>query len=111
MPFHSTTTLYEPGDVVKVRDDLVPYESAHDIRDWIYYRMQECYSGVVANKKMSALRGEHVTITHVINSSYRISEDDGRWVWTDEMFSGLADKTDEQTTMPDIDYDSFDWGE
>ena len=101
---HSRTTLYEAGDVVRVRDDLVPYESVHDFSDRIYYRMQGRHSGVIANKEMSKLCGKYVTITYVVNDSYRISEDNGNWIWTDEMFSGLYEPEEVPAFEPeDID--------
>ena len=103
----SITTLYGPGDVVKIRDDLVPYESVHDFKDRTYYRMWGWDRGIVANKEMSELRGKYVTITDITNGRYKISEDNGRWAWTDEMFEGIF----VPTPMPDPEntYEDFDW--
>lgn len=111
MPLHSNTTLYEPGDVVRVRDDLVSTSGQYD--NYVYYRMStDRNSKCIANDDMIKLRGQPVTIKEFVTNGgikYRIYEDGGLWNWTDEMFSGYAEE--ETIPVPNVDYDSFDWVE
>lgn len=75
--------LYKPGDVVQV-------VSTHP-RDGFYYNLnpislarEEAYTGMVDDMKDRG--GQSVTIDYIDGSYYRIKEDYGEWVWTDEMF-------------------------
>jgi len=74
---------YKQGDMVKVRDDLVIG------RDYAMDDGHSCYNFV---RSMDALRGETVTITDVGENGYFIEEDDEFCIWTDQMFSGIAEQ-------------------
>jgi hypothetical protein len=70
------------GDKVRVRDDLELGErysmSNHNFSDFV-------------TSEMIMFKGKEVTILDDnFCGKYRIKEDNGKWRWTDEMFSGLA---------------------
>ena len=76
--------MYQPGDIVIVRKDLDKYKS---------YKM---FAGPYKDKTwgihtdMCLMRGQAVHISGIHEyGAYLISETD-EFVWTDEMFSGLA---------------------
>ncbi len=113
MPSHSTITLYEPGDVVKVRDDIIS-SSNKPYADIVFYPMSKDLGNYAAvSDKMARLAGECVTIEWVEDrydgKKYHIREDGGAWCWTDGMFSGYANEV--VLPDPDVDYDVFDWNE
>lgn len=83
---------YKVGDKVRVVDDLGSRE---------FYYMEYSDEHDVAVPEMRKHRGLIVTIKSAQSGGYRIIED--RWRWTDEMFSGLADDSQEV----EIDEDRF----
>lgn len=72
---------YDVGNKVKVKSDL---EKTDDVS--VY--------GVGTNDDMVKMAGKTVTINDVRADSYKIKEDD--YVWTDEMFNGLAGLSKEE---------------
>ena len=73
--------LFQPGDIVIVRNDLVERGK---------YYMND---GVSRNSFVGSMKpylGKMVTIDKV-GSQYTIKEDGGMWLWTDEMFDGVKD--------------------
>lgn len=70
------------GDVVTIRSDLVKDEE---------YEMFEGNESDVVVEDMLQYRGKKATITDIDPVKYRISIDNNKWKWTDEMF----EKTDE----------------
>ena len=75
--------LYKVGDVVVVRNDL---------QRGIGYSMlpeEEGYN--VATQEMVALAGMELPIANIVRGQYILGTNDGfDFLWTDEMFSGLA---------------------
>ena len=73
---------YKVGDRVKVRSDLKNgeryYDDTVDVHDSFVGTMKE-------------LLGKIVTIKAICNDKYTLKEDPNKWVWTDEMFEGLAE--------------------
>lgn len=63
---------YKVGDKVRVRPDL-------QIKDYGDY-----YCAV---EEMSLFKGDYVTISEVNNVGYYIEEDEGQFLWTDDMLS------------------------
>lgn len=73
---------YKVGDKVRVREDLdigIPYHE---------YDEEFC---TFSNDDMKQYAGKRVTISESKEHYYRLSEDNGAWYWTDEMFEGKAD--------------------
>ena len=68
---------YKVGDKVRVRRDL---------QICTYYEAYMFVSG------MNDYKGSVVTISKVCPTYYWIEEDERCWIWTDEMFDGLADE-------------------
>lgn len=68
---------YKVGDKVRVRRDL---------QICTYYEAYMFVSG------MNDYKGSVVTISKVCATYYCIEEDERCWIWTDEMFDGLADE-------------------
>ena len=66
---------YKVGDKVRVRKDL-----------WI-----GTHYGAYFASEMDDYKGSVVTICGTYSTCYCIKEDEGRCVWTDEMFEGLAE--------------------
>lgn len=75
--------LYNVGDVVMVRDDL---------------EEDEVYGGCYATYEMAELAGCPVKISEVCgDGKYTVAEtDEYNLIWTNEMFSGLAEQTQYQ---------------
>lgn len=84
---------YKAGDRVLVRDDLVLHKS---------YYMDEGFEYNNFVTEMIPLRGQVVTIKEIMFGQYKIEEPCNGCYWTDEMFVGLADHTEDQGEM-DID--------
>ncbi len=59
-----------------------------DLDEYEIYEMLNGASIGVAND-MLRFRGKEVTISRVIDSGYRISDDGNAWWWVDEMFEGI----------------------
>lgn len=75
---------YKVGDKVTVREDLA---MGHR------YRMENSEKDNCAAMEMLGSRGDTVTIDCITSfGQYKICEDSGRYNWTDEMFSGLANE-------------------
>ena len=74
---------YKVGDKVVVSEDIRDDDS-------VYYMEHGEDEGMYATGDMVELRGRTVTITSADEDGYTIKEDDEEFVWTDEMFSGLA---------------------
>ena len=74
---------YKVGDKVVVSEDIRDDDS-------VYYMEHGKDEGVYATGDMVELCGRTVTITSADEDGYTIKEDDEEFVWTDEMFSGLA---------------------
>ena len=70
---------YIVGDLVRVREDL---------QNNATYKMHNSTQDNVAIKQMVRFAGDTVTITGINFGQYRIEQDDGRYLWTDEMFDG-----------------------
>jgi hypothetical protein len=68
---------YKVGDKVRVRKDLV---------------VNSYYGGADFVEEMKSFIGKVVTISKVIGNDYMILEDDGDYVWTNEIFEGLANE-------------------
>lgn len=66
---------YKAGDKVRVREDL---------------KVGKFYGDKYFNSHMAEFAGQTVTIIYK-GSAYYIKEAAEKWVWTDEMFSGLAE--------------------
>ena len=71
---------YQCGERVIVRDDL-------DIAKY--------YNNIGVTKAMLDFRGKHVTVSQFVtlassNRCYRIVEDSGNWIWTDDMFCEIS---------------------
>lgn len=76
--------MYQPGDIVIVRKDLDKYKS--------YKMFTGPYKDMTwgIHPDMCLMRGQAVHISGIYKyGAYLISETD-EFVWTDEMFSGLA---------------------
>ena len=67
---------YKVGDKVRIRRDL---------------RIHTYYGDCMFVSEMNDYKGSVVTISKVFPTYYCIEEDIGTWIWTDEMFEGLAD--------------------
>ena len=79
---------YKIGDKVRVKDNLKVGK--------IYF-MSNTTEFDSVEQEMLKFKGKEVTISSCTDSEkYYIKEDDGKWSWTDEMFSGLA------TSLPKI---------
>lgn len=65
------------GDKVVVRADLNEGKT---------YRMEHSGSENDVCSSMLEFRGQVVTISYTAEGQYRIKEDGGMWLWTDEMF-------------------------
>ena len=75
--------LYKVGDVVVVRSDLQ--------RETFYYMLPEEEYYNIATSEMVALAGMELPITDIVRGQYILGTNDGfDFLWTDEMFSGLA---------------------
>ncbi len=72
---------YQPGDQVVVRRDLTVRKR---------YYMEDRTVSDIANSQMIVLRGQTVTIAMIGSENKYAIKEDG-WIWTDEMFEGLAD--------------------
>lgn len=83
--------LYHNGDVVVIRDDLDSNET--------YKMISGIRSGVCQSValKMEEMSGQAVTISGTFSGQYKIEEDDGEYLWTDEMFSGYAKEIEAST--------------
>ena len=68
---------YKVGDKVRVRKDLV---------------VNSYYGGADFVEEMKSFIGKVVTISKVIGNDYKILEDNGDYVWTKEIFEGLANE-------------------
>ena len=68
---------YKVGDKVKIKEDLRTYE---------------LYGEYEAVGKMLEFCGKEVKIQQVYQTHYDITEDNGRWAWTDEMFEDASTK-------------------
>lgn len=83
--------MYKVGDIVLVRDDLIPEQS---------------YGGVGFVQGMTHCRGNLVTIRKVLKrdvwskQNLYFIEEDSRWLWSAEMFNVLS-------TAANIDVDEF----
>lgn len=81
-------TMYKVGDVVRIRDDLVP--------DILYPTECSQATKLYFVEEMLQYRGMEVTITerfHVLGGravAYNIAEDEDGWLWCADMFEGLA---------------------
>lgn len=69
--------MYNVGDVVKIREDLV-------VGAW-YYDESNIRSDSV-NEDMQTFLGETATIIGTTSGGFNIDIDDGRWNWTFNMF-------------------------
>lgn len=80
-------TIYQPGDRVVVREDLLT------CTDYAMFDQDNPRTMVVVDE-MCSFRGCDVTITEITNTDegdfYHIEEDNGDFYWSDDMFSGLA---------------------
>lgn len=87
---------YNVGDKVRVISNPSMYKR--------YYE-DDCNSSNIMVSQMCDFAGKTVTISEIYYFQYRIKEDGGRWLWTDEMFDDLADypkiviTTDGKTTV------------
>lgn len=71
--------LYNVGDIVMVCDDLEDGDT---------------YDGVNVTYEMEQLAGCAVTISRVTPEGYYfVQEDEDEYIWTESMFSGLAEQT------------------
>lgn len=68
---------YKVGDKVRVRRDL---------------QIRTHYEDYIFVSGMNDYKGSVVTISKVYSTYYCIEEDIENWMWTDEMFEGLADE-------------------
>lgn len=57
-----------------------------------FYCMNDSSASNTINEEMRRWHGKPVTIAGISYGQYRINEDEGHWLWTDEMFEGLADE-------------------
>ncbi|MCD8083430.1 MAG: hypothetical protein LUE86_08020 [Clostridiales bacterium] len=78
------------GKNITELSDLVESESRFKVGDKVAVRSDlstGLYNGnYLFNEEMGKFKGKALTITEVITEiSYRIKEDNGRWIWTDEM--------------------------
>lgn len=72
--------MYNIGDVVKIREDLI-------VGEWYYDESNNRSDSV--NDDMQTFLGETATIVGLSsNGGYRINLDEGRWNWTFHMFNG-----------------------
>ncbi|MGN0655230.1 MAG: hypothetical protein ACI4KR_00410 [Ruminiclostridium sp.] len=78
--------LYKAGDKVLVKPDL-------NLEDEYYMSDKSEYDYV--SEEMLEYAGKVVTISEAYDFGYHIEEladdDDDEWIWTDEMFAGLAE--------------------
>lgn len=86
------TTMYKVGDRVRVISEIPKDKTA-------FYMEGGSWKDSI-NDQMEQFLGEIVTISEIVKPAprYRISEDEGRWNWTDEMFEGLAEEPKKQWT-------------
>ena len=76
---------YKIGDEVRVISK--PIENAS-------YYMSDSIEYELMNDIMCGFKGKAVTISkYTKNGMYSIKEDNGQWIWTDEMFEGLVTST------------------
>lgn len=85
--------LYQIGDKVRIRQDLVAddyyYDENEDRRDVVNEEMME-YTGMYA-----------IILSYSSTGGYRVNIDDGRWNWMDDMFVGkLANQKIDVTKSP-----------
>lgn len=88
---------YKVGDKVRVRSDLERYDSQGNIKN---YYMEDGSSSNTVVPYMLELAGKIVTITRYDYNQYLVEKLDSGWksetlCWTDEMFEGLAEETEE----------------
>lgn len=83
--------LYHKGDVVAIRDDLDEYETYRMLSG---IRTGECQR---VTTEMQRMAGQAVTISGMYSGQYKIQEDEGEYLWTDEMFSGYAREIEAST--------------
>lgn len=84
-------TMYKPGDVIVVRDDISLDERYHMVSG----PRNGLDVGVTTSMKRYA--GMTVTIASICDGVYRLEEDGDAWNWTDEMFSGYAQEIEAAT--------------
>lgn len=79
-------SLYKPGDIVTVRNDLESYRSYAMYDDMSHY--------MNAVDAMLQFCGTDMTVDCVVDPGfYKMVEDNGTFYWSDGMFSGHVDDT------------------
>lgn len=85
--------LYNPGDKVKIKSDLRSmYESDHNHMYYGIYRREGNIFYITLEKETIKYAGMTVTIDSLnYEGFYRIKEDNGKWLWSFEMFEKIYD--------------------
>lgn len=83
---------YQVGDMVVIRSDLDENRR--------YYMDDRSESNTVTHK-MVAIGGTVHEITDIYGGQYRIADDNGSWLWTDEMFDGFAIEPEDENEFND----------
>lgn len=89
-------TKYNVGDKVKVRSDLYEHQLYDNINEACKNNKLFATKEMVKNFSNKKVTIKEIVVTDNSDVYYRIKEDEGFWLWKDEMFKGLVEESKEE---------------